>query len=255
MGAHSILIVDDEAPARQKAKRLLSRRTDVHVIGEAGNGNDAIRAIRDLNPDIVLLDIQMPLGTGFDVVDAVKADPPAFIVATAYDQHAVEAFDVSAVDYLLKPFSADRLYRALDRAIERRRTAGAHAVAGDLLALLRDAGLRDTPYPQRIKVDARGRKVVLDLSEVTHLVAERNYVGVWANGREYLVRQTLTSFERTLDPRVFTRVHRSAIINVARVSEIVGEGHGDRTLVLSDGSTVRMSRTYRDRLEQLIQRL
>lgn len=255
MDPHRILVVDDEAPARKKARRLLSARQDVSVIGEASNGQEAIAAIRALEPDIVLLDIQMPRGTGFDVVAAVKDTPLAFIFATAYDQHALEAFDVSAVDYLLKPFSSERLNRALDRAIERGGTAGTNTGAEHLLRLLQQAGLSDTPYPKRITVDARGRKIVLDLEDVTHLIAEKNYVGVWAAGREYLVRQTLSSFEDTLDPNAFARIHRSAIVNVGHVSEIIGGGHGDRTLVLSDGSSVRMSRTYRDQFERRIRNL
>lgn len=246
------LIVDDEPPARAKVARILRGRTDVEVVGEAGDGAEAVERIRSLSPDLVILDIQMPGKTGFDVLQELEPDQlPHVVFATAYDQHAIQAFDVAAADYLLKPFNKERLYRAVDRVKERlaQRANGAQEMA-ELLELLRPRA--EGSYLDRIAVESRGRRLIVKASEIRTLRADGNYVSIHVAGKSYLHRGTLGSYEERLDPGRFVRVHRSVLVNVQRITELRPIARGDQMLVLDDGSEVRMSRHYREGLAKLL---
>lgn len=241
----NVLIADDEAVARRRIRRLLLDESDVAVVAECADGAMAVRQIVDTRPHLALLDVQMPELDGFEVVQRIpEQEWPAVIFITAFDRYALRAFDVHAIDYLLKPFSADRFRTALGRARERlrRRTGDA-----GLAALVEE--LRQRPrFLSRIAVRSRGRVVPLPVSSVDWIQAADNYVTLHAGGREHLVRETLASLEQQLDPDRFTRIHRSTLVNIDRIAEIGSAGHGDAEIRLRDGTPLTVSRTWRDKL-------
>lgn len=245
------LIVDDERPARAKVRRLLSGIANVDVVGEASDGQEAVDRIRQLKPDVVILDIQMPGKTGFEVIASLDGpELPYVVFATAYDQHAIQAFDVAAVDYLLKPFNRERLGRALERVRARLSNDDDKPKYVDELLTLLDA--QKVRHLERVAVESRGRKLIIRVADIGHLEAEGNYVSIYSGGKSYLCRGSLASYEERLDPRQFVRVHRSALVNVERIREMKSIARGDQLLVLDDGSEVRMSRRYRERLTELL---
>lgn len=237
------LVVDDEAPARRRIRRLLAAEAGVAVVGECGDGASAVSLIETLRPDLVFLDVQMPERDGFEVVKAIPpAKLPAILFVTAYDQYALRAFDVHAVDYLLKPFSGERfrtaLARARDRIARRMQDAGLTTLA---------ATLRNRPdYLSRLLVRTGGRMVFVELAAVDWLEAADNYVRLHVRQREYLARETLASLEARLDPERFVRIHRSAIVQVDRIAETRPTSHGDAEVVLCDGTKLTATRTFRE---------
>jgi two-component system LytT family response regulator len=242
------LIVDDEAPARRRIRRLLAAEPDVVVAGEYGDGVSALAGIQSMQPDLVFLDVQMPERDGFAVVKGLPPGRlPAILFVTAYDQYALRAFDVHAVDYLLKPFTGDRFRTALSRA--RERIAQRSADAG--LARLAET-LRNRPvYLSRVPVRTAGRTLFVDLGAVDWLEAADNYVRLHVREREYLVRDTLAALEAQIDPERFVRIHRSAIVQADRVAEIRPTSHGDAEVSLRDGTRLAVSRTFRERLRSV----
>jgi two-component system LytT family response regulator len=246
------LIVDDEPLAREGMRLLLGRVADVEIVGEAGDGQAAIDAIRRLHPDLALLDVQMPGLTGFDVVDEVAGEHlPLIVFVTAYDEYALKAFDVHAFDYLVKPVHPDRLIEALARVrLDLARGAPARERVMDIVDAVRGSSGNGTlpRYPLRFAVKDGERFVLVRAADVDWVDAAANYVRLHVRNREYLVRRTLTEMERQLEPSQFTRIHRSTIVNVSRIREVRPEPQGDFTVVLADGRTLRMSRTFRERL-------
>ena len=246
-----VLIVDDERPARTKVRRFVSADPEVSQIFEAPDGVRAVDCVREESPDLMFLDVQMPGLDGFGVVEALAPDAlPHVVFVTAFDEYAVRAFDVHAVDYVMKPFDAERLGRALQRAktaIGQRRNGEAAAKVERLLSDLR----RERPERlERLLVQGAECSVLLPLARVDRLESSRNYVVLYAGRETFRVRSTLDRLERRLDPRRFVRVSRTAIVNVDRVAELKPWSHGDWVVVLSDGAKVRLSRTFRDRLER-----
>jgi two-component system LytT family response regulator len=246
-----VLIVDDERPARAKVRRFVSADADVGQIFEAPDGVRAVDVIRDESPDLVFLDVQMPGLDGFGVVEALAPDAlPHVVFVTAFDDYAVRAFDVHAVDYVMKPFDAERLGRALARAkaaIASRRDGGEAAQMERLLADLR----RERPERlERLLVQGAERSVLLPLSRVDRLESARNYVVLHVGRDSFRVRSTLDRLEQRLDPRRFVRVSRTAMVNVERIAELKPESHSDWVVILSDGVKLRLTRTFRDRLER-----
>ena len=242
------LIVDDEAPARRRLRRLLLTEPDVAIVGECGDGAAALAAIAATRPDLVLLDVQMPELDGFDVLSRLPAaDLPAVLFVTAFDRYALRAFDVHAVDYLLKPFTAERFRTAIGRARARTAEQGADGVAG-LAAALRQRRV----WLARLPVRAGSRTIFVDVRAIDWLESADNYVRLHVRGREYLARETLASLETQLDPERFVRVHRSAMVQADRIAELCSESHGDATARLADGTKVPVSRTYRDRLQAVL---
>jgi len=240
-----VLVVDDEAPARRRIRRLLTADPDIAVVGECGDGGSAVTGILSSRPDLVFLDVQMPERDGFAVVKALPADAlPAILFVTAHDQYALKAFDVHAVDYLLKPFTAERFRTALARARERIEKRTADAGLANLAETLRT---RPT-YVSRVPVRTGGRTVFVDLAAVDWLEAADNYVRLQVRHREYLVRETLASLEAQLDPERFVRIHRSVIVQVDRIAELRPTSHGDAEVTLRDGTRLAVSRTCRERL-------
>lgn len=245
------LIVDDEALARTALVRLLKRERDVNLIGQCGDGESAVQAIRQTQPDIVFLDVQMPEMDGFQVVEAIGAEQmPVTIFVTAFDRYAIRAFDANAVDYLLKPFAADRLARALARA--RDRCLGRHdkEAAQRLFSLL--DGRLQSDYAQRLTVATGGRIVFVPVADIDWIEAEGNYARLHVSRKIYDVRETLQALMEKLDPREFIRIHRSTIVNARRIREVQPWFQGGHIVVLQSGEELRMSRYQRDAVERLL---
>lgn len=250
-----VLIVDDEPPARRKLRRLLEADPELEIIGEADGGAQAIESIRTTRPDIAVLDVQMPDIDGFAVLQALPADAiPAVVFATAHDEHAIRAFDVQAVDYVLKPFDRTRFERAMARAKRRVRSSNVveQGVRLHRLALDVDAA---RPSLERILVEERHRAFFVPAQTIDWLEADGNYVVLHVGTTKHYVRGALSTLERRLSPTRFARVHRSAIVNLDRIAEMRPVGRGDYTVVLQSGETVALSRRYRARLPELFGRL
>ncbi|HKG93685.1 MAG TPA: LytTR family DNA-binding domain-containing protein [Gemmatimonadaceae bacterium] len=249
-----VLVVDDEPDAREGIAAMVAAREGFAVVGTCGDGAAAARAVGELAPDLVLLDVQMPAMGGFDVIRAVgPARMPAVVFVTAHDEHALRAFEAHALDYVLKPFSDRRLAEALERGRAAVRSARLGELAGRLLALV--GGAAPAPAPNepaaplradRFVVPGAGPRravVVVRAEEVDWVEGASYYARLHAAGRSYLLRETLASLERRLDPRRVVRVHRSAIVNVDRVRELRRSDGGEPVLMLSDRTLVRVSRS------------
>lgn len=261
-----MLVVDDEPLARGKIRAMVARDAEVEIVGECSNGLEALAAIQELAPDLVLLDVQMPEAGGFEVLEALHeqgeegAPPrrlPLVIFVTAYDQYAVRAFEVHAFDYLLKPFDRERFEAALLRvktqlARERAGRAGAREGGGDLdrriLALLEQIKA-ETRHTARLVVKTAGRVFFLDVGEIDWIEAEGNYVRLHAAQKSYLLRETISRLESRLDPKNFIRIHRSTVINLSRVRELQPWSHGEYRVILRDGTELTLSRNFRDNLQ------
>ena len=246
------LIVDDEPLARERIRTLLRKEPDIEVADECGDGMRAIAAIAKLRPDLVFLDVQMPESSGFDVVEAIGAERmPAVIFVTAYDKYALRAFDVHALDYLLKPFDRARFREALERA----RTQIRHEQSGEinrrLLALLKDVR-PEGQRRERLVVRDGGRILFLRTDEIDWIEAAGNYLKLHAGRHAHMMRETMAAIEAQLDPARFVRVHRSTIVNLDRVREMQPGPHGDSALVLRDGTRLTLSRTCRARFENAL---
>jgi len=242
------MIVDDEPLACERIRMLLDDEPGLEIISECRNGNDALRGIEKLNPDLVFLDVQMPELTGFEVLD--RLDPariPVVIFVTAYDQYALKAFEVSALDYLLKPFDRERFRRALNRArgeVDRRKEGAVNEKVLKLLSELQ----RGKKYVDKLIVRAGGRVLFLRADEIDWIEAAGNYVRLHAGKEEYLYRETMTKLEDHLNPDRFARVHRSTIVNIERIKELQPWFRGDYMILLRDNSKLILSKTYRGRL-------
>ena len=229
------LIVDDEEWSRRRVAALLRLFPEVEVVRECASGAEAVDAINELAPDLVFLDVQMPDFDGFDVLQSVASGRmPLIVFTTAYDEYAARAFDHKAVDYLLKPIGAERLREALRR------------VRGRLA--LSPRGPEPAEYAARLLVSQGGRAVFTRVEEIVWVEARGNYVRLHTGGRFYLVRSALKALERQFDPRHFRRISRSALVNLDRVRELQPGFHGDGVVVMQDGSKLRLSRRYRDRM-------
>ena len=245
------LIVDDEALARTALVRLLKRERDVSLIGQCDDGESAVQTIRQSQPDIVFLDVQMPEMDGFQVVEAIGVEQmPVTIFVTAFDRYAIRAFDANAVDYLLKPFAADRLARALARARDRCLGRQDKEAAQRLFSLL--DGRLQSDYAQRLTVATGGRIVFVAVADIDWIEAEGNYARLHVSRKIHDVRETLQALMEKLDPREFIRIHRSTIVNARRIREVQPWFQGSHIVVLQSGEELRMSRYQRDAVERLL---
>jgi len=242
---YSVVIVEDEPPARAKLTRFIAELVDFRVVAEAATMHEGIAAVTQAVPDVLYLDIQLGTRSGFDVLDAVRhVAAPLVVFTTAYSEYAVRAFEVEAVDYLLKPFDRDRFMRSVDRI----RAALTEPDRSDLEERVRRllAGIPGRPACARqILVREADRAYFLDVAEIQRVSASGNYVEVYAGGKVHLIRDSLSSFAAQLDPAEFLRVHRSHLVRVSFVAELRPMFHGDYELVLRDGQTLALSRRYK----------
>jgi two-component system LytT family response regulator len=241
-----VVIVDDEALARRILREYLSGHADVEVVAECANGFEAVKAVTELKPDLILLDVQMPKLDGFEVLELIGGETPVIFV-TAFDQYAIKAFEIHAVDYLLKPFSADRLGEALDRARQRVRR-GEPLPVREVTAAARE---RQVPL-HRILIRDRADVHVVPIAKVDYIESQDDYVAIHSAGRSYLKEQTLAELESALDARAFVRVHRRYILNVARLARIEVTDTDSRVAILSDGARLPISRSGYARLRELL---
>ena len=252
------LIADDEPLARERIRTLAAADPELEIVGECAHGREAVEAIRREAPDLLFLDVQMPGLDGFGVLQAVGPERmPATIFVTAYDRYALRAFEVAAVDYLLKPFDRERFQKALRRAKgwlrQKRRDVSQDDVNRRLLAALES--LRPEPrYLERLMVKSAGRILFLPAAEIDWIEATGNYVRLHAGRDAHLLRDTMRNLETGLDPARFVRIHRSAIVNIERVQEMHPWFHGDFEVLLRGGRRLTLSRGYRHRLEAALGR-
>lgn len=247
MNGFSVLIVEDEPLARGRIRRALGTMADVHIVGEAANLDEAEMLIDRLRPDIITLDIQLPGGTGFDLLERLGAAAPATIFVTAFDHQAQRAFDAHAIDYVTKPLEPARLQVAVARACARLRASSNEERVGELQEMVRSLryALRETESAgPDFWVRSRGDYRRLSLQNVTHIVAERDYVRIFSDGESHLHQESLTSLEQRLPPKVFVRVHRSAIIRRDAILRLKTAPFSALIAELVGGSEIRIGRTY-----------
>lgn len=248
------LIVDDEPIARDRVRRMLREETDIEIVGECGNGKEAVAFINENKPDLVFLDIQMPEINGFEVLQNINpVKPPAIIFVTAYDHYAIQAFDVHALDYLLKPFNRERFKRAVERAHEQIEKAQTGKIDERLTSLLADLTKRKK-YLERLVVKSVGRVFFLRTEEVDWIEAAGNYAKLHVGREGHLIRETMNGLESKLNPDKFLRIHRSTLVNIDRIKELNPLFSGDYTVMLKNGVELTLSRNYRDRLLELFEK-
>ncbi len=249
------LIVDDEGPARTRIRQLLKDEPDFEIAGECANGRQAVESIQREKPDLVFLDVQMPRLSGLDVCEAVAAAGaamPLVIFVTAYDEYALKAFEIHAIDYLLKPFDRERFRNALDHARQQLRRAGGGATDPRLTALLEELR-RGAGKPDRLVFKQNGRVIFVHTQTIDWIEADGNYLRIHAGNESHYVRETLTGLEGQLSSDRFMRISRSIIVNLDRVKELQPHFYGDYVVILHNGSRLNMSRNYRKHLETMLE--
>jgi two-component system LytT family response regulator len=241
-----ILVVDDEQPARKKIISFLSSITKEVEILEASNGKEAVEKITKLEPDLVLLDIQMPGLTGFEVIEKIRTNKmPTVIFITAYDQFAIEAFEVNAIDYLLKPFDRGRFTKSFNRAVEYIKTK--HSFSNEINNLPKELK-NEKKYLERIMVNVGSRYIFINTTDIIYISSNEKYVEIHTESKKYLLREAMKNIEKSLDPKLFTRIHRSYIVNINEIKEMQHWSHGDYIVILKNGQKITMSRRYKERL-------
>jgi len=251
-----VLVVDDEPLGREMLREMLQGDAQAAIVGESVNGREAADAIQKLSPDLVFLDVQMPELGGFDVLELLAHEQlPRVIFVTAYDQYAVRAFEVHALDYLLKPFDRERFdacwQRAKAQILHDRNRSN---VDRRLLALLEDLKTGQ-PYLERLVIKTGGRIYFLRTDEIDWIEAEGNYVSVHSGKKSHLLRETISSLVSQLDPKQFVRIHRSSIVRIDRIQELQPWFHGEYRVILNSGTQLTLSRNYRDNLQQALGKL
>lgn len=243
------LIVDDEAMARERVLTLLQQQPDIEIVGECADGAQALSAIERLEPELVFLDVQIPVMDGFGVIRALAPQRmPMVVFTTAYDEYALRAFEVHALDYLLKPFDGPRFLRTLERARERLERQRAGDLGKRLLAMVQDMKPEGAQAPDRLVVKSGGRIFFIRTDEIDWVDAAGNYVRLHVKGDAYLFRETMSAMEARLDASRFVRIHRSHIVNADRIKELQ-PGNGDHAVILRTGVKLPLSRGYKDRLQ------
>ena len=258
-----VLIVDDEPLGRRRVAGLVKKEPGVEIVGMIGDGVSAVESIRSLAPDLVFLDVQMPGMTGLEVVRSIgPAEMPTVVFVTAYDKHALEAFDLAAIDYLVKPFDDDRFKEAFQRARRIARMEATDQLRDRLLAVLRETGVPEhevpaspIPHPasrfiQRIPVESRGKVRYIPVSDIDYILASGPYAELVVGDRKHLIREAMQNLENQLDPERFFRIHRSAIVQLDRVDALLKSPSGDCDVQLKSGAKVKVARSRREDLEK-----
>ena len=242
----SVIIVDDEEMARARLRRLLRAEPDVGITLECSNGREAVEAILHHSPDLVFLDVEMPELTGFQVLESLPAERvPTFVFVTAFNEYALDAFSVDALDYLLKPFTAERFKQTMQRARERSRNRTTQDM---LAAAIRELG---TPprYAERLTIRDHGRIIFVRVDDIDYIESASNYVRLWVGKEKHVIRDRLTDLAARLDPARFVRIHRTTIVNLDRIKEIQPWFSGDAVVILTSGAKLRLSRGFRSALD------
>ncbi len=248
------IIIDDEPLACRRVQRLLKGDDDIQVLALCTNGPQAVQVIEENRPDLIFLDIQMPGMDGFQVLQAMDiAHAPQIIFVTAYDRYAIQAFEVHALDYLLKPFDRERFDKAVARAKEMIRHNQQNEISKELEAL-RDEIRVKPKYLDRLVIKSGGRIYFLKSQQIDWIEAQGKYIAIHSGKESHLLREGITSVEADLDPRKFVRIHRSTIVNIDRIKELQPWFHGDCKIILHDGTQLMLSRYYRQRLDDLLGR-
>jgi two-component system, LytTR family, response regulator len=244
------LIVDDEPLAREWVRNGLQDEPDIEIVAECGDGFEAVKAVTELKPDLMLLDVQMPGLDGFGVLASLEAeDLPAVIFVTAFDRYALKAFDAHAVDYLMKPFSSERLHDAVERARTQIHRSSERDLKAALHALLEDIQ-RERAYPEWLLIKKEDRSVFLRVADIDWIESSRNNVRLHVGKEIYVFHETTTGIESKLDPKKFFRIHRSTIVNIEKIKEMHPWFNGDYAVTLKDGTKLTLSSTYRERLKE-----
>jgi two-component system LytT family response regulator len=244
------LIVDDEPLAREWVRNGLQEEADVEIVAECGDGFEAVKAVTELKPDLMVLDVQMPGLDGFGVLASLEPqDLPAVIFVTAFDRYALKAFEAHAVDYLMKPFSSERLHEALERARAQVDRSSSSDLKAALSALLEDIQ-RERAYPEWLLIKKDDRSVFLRVADIDWIESSRNNVRLHVGKEIYVYHETTSGIEAKLDPKKFFRIHRSTIVNIEKIKEMHPWFNGDYAVTLKDGTRLTLSSTYRERLKE-----
>jgi two-component system LytT family response regulator len=247
-----VLLIDDEPLAREMIREMLEGDPDVEIVGECVNGEEACAAIREHVPDLLFLDVQMPEASGFEVLETVKnGQMPHVIFVTAYDQFAVRAFEVHALDYLLKPFDRERFETSWQRAKEQILKDKSGRIDERILTLLEELKAGST-YLERLVIKSAGRVSFLEVDDIDWIEAEGNYVSVHSGKKTHLLREAIGNLEAQLDPKKFRRVHRSAIVRIDKIKELQPWFHGEYRIILHSGDELMLSRNYRENLQEVL---
>jgi two-component system LytT family response regulator len=249
MHIHAV-VGDDEPLARERIRILLSREPDVEIVRECCDGREVLKALEELTPDLLFLDVAMPELDGFGVLNSIHAPEPVVIFTTAYDTYAIRAFDANALDYLLKPFDEGRFRKALARAREHLKTRR-KVESGEAIGITKNQDLKRRTM-DRLVFKSGGRILFIQTDEIDWVEAAGNYVNVHVGKESHLLRETMTTFESKLDPQRFLRIHRSIIVNSDRIREVQSCTGSEYVVILRNGKELSLGRTYRDRIERLI---
>jgi len=246
------VIVDDEELGRDRIQSLLEMQPDVEIVGVCSDGPSAVETIERAQPDLVFLDVQMPGMDGFEVIE--NLDPsrlPSVVFVTAHDGHAIRAFEIHALDFLLKPFDQTRFEKALERARSQVNKAQGQVIDSRLVSLLEELR-EERKYPERLIVKSSGRVFFVRTEEIDWVEASGNYVKIHTKADAHLLRESMKNMEAKLDPKIFVRIHRSAIVNIDRIKELEPWFHGEYIVIMRDGTRLTASRVFSDRLSALI---
>ena len=250
-----VLIVDDEPLARERLRKLLETEPDIEIIGECADGREAVAAVKKRAPDLLFLDVQMPELDGFGVLEAIQGERmPAVVFVTAHDKFALRAFEVHAVDYLLKPFDRERFQTALRRALNQIKHHQTGELSQRLTALLAEVK-PEAKHLERLAIKASGRVIFLKTDDIDWIEAADNYVSLHIGAETHLHRETMSALATELSPKKFLRISRSTIVNVERIKELQPLFHGEYVVILRNGAKLTLSRNYREALRQLMGKL
>jgi len=246
------VIVDDEELGRERIQSLLEQQPDVEIVGVCTDGAEAVEVIERTQPDLVFLDVQMPGMDGFEVIENLEVpNLPAVVFVTAHDGHAIRAFEIHALDFLLKPFDQSRFEKALERARAKVADHQAQVIDSRLVSLLEELR-EERKYPERLIVKSSGRVFFVRTEEIDWVEASGNYVKIHTKSEAHLLRESMKNMEAKLDPKTFVRIHRSAIVNIDRIKELEPWFHGEYIVIMRDGTRLTASRVFSDRLSALI---
>ncbi len=247
------LIVDDEPIAREGLRTLLAAERDIEIISVSRNGREAIQAIREQKPDLVFLDVQMPKMNGLTVIEQIGVQQmPAVVFVTAYDKYALQAFEINALDYLLKPFDEERLQKTLQRVRKHFQHQSLDHLQTRLTALMNQLSEKEKKRPERFVVKSGGRIFFVNADEIDWIEAAGNYVQLHVGSQSHLLRQTMDGMEAELDPEKFLRIRRSIIVNMACIKELQSLSKGEYLIVLHNGAKLNSSRRYRCKLDFIL---